>query len=320
MLSFDMPLEELKKYNGTNPCPEDIDSFWDTALEEMRKVDPDVELIPAAFQVPYAECYDLYFTGVKGARIYAKYIRPKNWQGKHPALLQFHGYGGDSGDWNDKLQFAALGFSVFSMDCRGQAGKSEDVGGVKGNTMYGQIIRGLQETADKLLFRQIFLDTAELARIAMSMPEVDEKRVCAVGGSQGGGLTLACAALEPRICRLALCYPFLSDYKRVYQIELAKEAYSELSAYFRSFDPLHEKEDEIFYKLGYIDVHNLTKRIRGEVLMASGFTDTVCPPSTQFAAYNQITSPKKLLIYPDFGHEQLPGFNDRTMEFFAEIV
>lgn len=320
MLSFDMPFGELKKYRGTNPCPEDLDSFWNNALEEMKGVDPAVELVPAAFQVPYAECYDLFFTGVKGAKVHAKYIRPKNWQGKHPALLQFHGYGGDSGDWNDKLQYAALGFSVFSMDCRGQAGQSEDVGGVKGNTQNGHIIRGLQEAPDKLLFRQIFLDTAELASIAIGMPEVDENRVCATGGSQGGGLTLACAALEPRIRRLALCYPFLSDYKRVYQIELAKEAYGELSSYFRFFDPLHEKEDEIFYKLGYIDVHNLAEKIQGEVLMATGFTDTICPPSTQFAAYNRIASPKKLLVYPDFGHEPLPGFNDRAMEFFSEIL
>jgi cephalosporin-C deacetylase len=57
------------------------------------------------------------------------------------------------------------------------------------------------------LFRQIFLDTAQLARIVMDMPEVDENRVGAMGGSQGGGLTLACAALEPRIKKAAPVYP-----------------------------------------------------------------------------------------------------------------
>jgi len=25
----DLPLEELKKYQGINPCPADIDAFWD---------------------------------------------------------------------------------------------------------------------------------------------------------------------------------------------------------------------------------------------------------------------------------------------------
>ena len=45
--------------------------------------------------------------------------------------------------------------------------------------------------------------------------------------------------------------------------------------------------------------------------------DTVCPPSTQFAAYNKITSTKDMVIYPDFGHEGLPGERDQTFAFLA---
>ena len=50
--------------------------------------------------------------------------------------------------------------------------------------------------------------------------------------------------------------------------------------------------------------------------MGVGLMDTICPPSTQFAAYNKITAPKRLEIYPDFGHEGLPGFTDKTIRFF----
>jgi hypothetical protein len=71
------------------------------------------------------------------------------------------------------------------------------------------------------MYRQIFLDTAEMARIVMDMPEVDADRVGATGGSQGGGLTLACASLEPRVRRAAPCFPFLSDYRRVWDLDLA---------------------------------------------------------------------------------------------------
>src|SRR5690606_1033304 len=224
-------------------------------------------------------------------------------------------YSGSSGSWYDKLGYVASGFSVAALDCRGQGGLSEDVGGVKGNTLYGHIIRGLDDSPEKLLYRSIFLDTAQLARIVMDMPEVDENRVGALGGSQGGALTLACAALEPRIKRLAPVYPFLCDYKRVWEMDLAKNAYQELTDYFRRFDPTHAREDEIFTTLGYIDVQYLANRIKGEVLMAVGLMDTICPPSTQFAAYNKITSKKEMVIYPDYGHEMLPGFDDMTFEF-----
>jgi len=316
---IDMPLAKLKRYRGRNPKPTDFERYWDRALKEMRAVDPQIELVKSEFQTSFAECFDLYFTGVRKARIHAKYIRPRNCPKPHPAVLQFHGYSGNTGEWCDKLNYAALGFSVAALDCRGQGGMSEDPGGVKGTTYRGHIIRGLNDRPDQLLFRHIFLDTAQLAQIVMGLPEVDANRIGAMGGSQGGGLTLACVALEPRIRRAAPTFPFLSDYRRVWEMDLAKGAYEELQAYFRQFDPRHERETDIFYRLGYIDIQHLAPRIRARVLMGTGLMDTTCPPSTQFAAYNKIRSPKTMVLYPDFGHEGLPGYNDRVFQFMAKL-
>jgi cephalosporin-C deacetylase len=315
----DLPLDQLHHYEGRNPRPPDVDAYWDAALEEMRAVDPAVELIPHSVNAPFAECFHLHFTGVGGARVYAKYLRPKNASQPHPAVLMFHGYSGSSGDWIDKLGYVARGFSVAAMDCRGQGGKSEDRGGVRGNTLRGHIIRGLEDAPEKLYYRSVYLDTAQLARIVMALPEVDPDRVGATGASQGGGLTLACAALEPRIRRAAPIYPFLCDYQRVWEMDLATQAYEELRLFFRHFDPLHEREEAYFTRLGYVDNQHLSHRIRAEVLMAVGLMDTICPPSTQFAAYNKIMAPKNLLIYPDFGHEGLPGCNDRMYEFLGGL-
>jgi cephalosporin-C deacetylase len=316
---LDLPLEELRVYQGRNPRPDDFDSYWEDALAEMRAVEPDVELVPAAFQAPHAECFHLYFTGVGGARVHAKYLRPKNAAAPHPAVLQFHGYSGSSGDWHDKLNYPGMGFSVAALDCRGQGGLSEDKGGVRGNTLHGHIIRGLDEAPEKLMYRNLFLDTAQLAAIVMDFEDVDAERVGAFGGSQGGGLTLACGALEPRIKKLAPAMPFLCDYQRVWEMDLAKFAYEELKTFFRNFDPRHEREEEIFTRLGYIDCQHLAPEIRGEVLMSTGLMDEVCPPSSQFAAFNKITAPKQHLIYPDFAHEGYPEFGDRVFAFMAGL-
>lgn len=318
-LLFDMPMEQLKTYQGRNPRPDDFDAYWDSALAEMRAVDPKVELKPAEFQVPFADCFDMYFTGVGGARVYAKLLRPKKVDKPHPAVVIFHGYTGSSGEWWDKLPYVAMGYTVAALDCRGQGGRSEDVGGVCGNTFHGHIIRGLDDAPEKLLFRQIYLDTAQLAGLVMDMDDVDASRVGAFGGSQGGGLTLACTALEPRIKRSAPMFPFLCDYKRVWEIDLAKDAYNELRDYFRLFDPCHEREDDVFKRLGYVDVQFLCPRIRAEVNMAVSLMDTICPPSTQFAAYNKITSKKSLTVYPDYGHEGLPGHGDRILQFMMGL-
>ena len=321
MPMIDKPLHELKTYVGINPRPADFDAYWDKALAELDATDPCVELIPASYRVPGVLCYDLYYIGVHGARVHAKFVRPEKIEGKIPAILSFHGYSGSSGDWSFHVMYALAGFASFAMDVRGQGGYSEDVGGVKGTTYHGHIVRGLGDPdPHRLLFRDIYLDTAELARIAMAMDFIDETRVGCQGGSQGGALTIACAALEPRIARAYPAYPFLCDYKRVWEMDLDQNAYAELRSYFRWYDPCHEHEDEIFTKLGYIDLQYLAPRIRAKLVMATGLMDNICPPSTQFAAFNRMTCEKESVIYPDFGHENLAGHSDRVFAFMCEML
>ena len=65
-------------------------------------------------------------------------------------------------------------------------------------------------------------------------------------------------------------FPFLCDYQRVWQLDLAVNAYQELRDYFRRFDPCHQREGEVFTRLGYIDVQHLAPRIRARTMMGVG--------------------------------------------------
>lgn len=320
MLLFDMPRDQLFKYEGRNECPEDIDEYWDRAVAEMEALGTDYKLQPAKVQFPNVECYELWYTGVGGALIHGRLARPAKRDGKLPAVARFHGYWGNCGDFFNLLPFVAAGCIAAGIDCRGQAGTSEDIIPVKGTTLNGHIIRGLSDpNPDKLYYRSVFLDAAQLARILMAMEDVDETRVGATGGSQGGGLTLACAALTPALNRAAPWMPFLCDYRRIWEIEMDRDAYAELHDYFRCFDPRHEHEKEIFTRLGYIDNQHLAHRIRAEVKMFTGLSDTICPPSTQFAAYNKINSKKNIYLYPDYGHEDMPEMMDMIVQFIGDM-
>src|SRR5438067_5707453 len=107
---FELPLDKLREYQGRNPRPADFEEYWDRALADMRAVDPAVELVPHDLNAPNAECFHLYFTGVGGARIHAKYLRPKGHSERRAAVVMFHGYSGNSGDWSDKLSYVGQGF------------------------------------------------------------------------------------------------------------------------------------------------------------------------------------------------------------------
>ena len=102
-------------------------------------------------------------------------------------------------------------------------------------------------------------------------------------------------------------------------MDLAQNAYAELHEWFRRFDPLHKREEQVFTQLGYIDAQHLVPRIQASVQMATGLMDQICPPSTQFAAYNKIRAPKSLRIYPDYGHEILPENPDALFQFFQQL-
>ena len=316
---LDKPIEELYTYNGSSPCPADIDEYWDKALEEMDALDFKAEFAESKFKARGIEFYDLYFTGTKNARLHAKFAKPVNIDGKAPAVLIFHGLSGSSCEWTGLIKYASQGYVTAALDTRGQGGMSQDTGGVCGTTYSTPFTRGLDGDKHDLLMRDAFLDTALIAKLIMGLDYVDESRVAATGGSQGGGLSIACAALVPKLKKCAPIEPYLSDYKRVWDMDLAVNAYEGLKYYFRHFDPRHEREAEIFEKLGYIDIQNLAKRIKAEVLMGTGLMDTIVPPSTQFAMYNKITSPKDVKIYPDYGHESLKGHDDIIFEFLSDL-
>jgi cephalosporin-C deacetylase len=165
-------------------APTIFDAFWDAALAELDNHDPQVELVPHEISAPFAQCFSLYFSSPDGSRLHAKYLRPARTENPGAAVLMFHGYTGSSGDWHDKLAYVARGQSVAALDCRGQGGKSEDHSSVTGNTHSGHIIRGLADALEgrphKLYYRQMFQDTALLARVVAGFEEVDPNRLGAM--------------------------------------------------------------------------------------------------------------------------------------------
>jgi cephalosporin-C deacetylase len=115
----DLRPEELCQWRGLNPRPKDHDAYWECALAELDTVRPEVELKPSAFTASFADCFDLSFTGVRGARIHAKYVRPKKARvpGKVPAVFFFHGYSSSAGDWTYYLPYAAEGIALRHWTC-----------------------------------------------------------------------------------------------------------------------------------------------------------------------------------------------------------
>ena len=122
-------IEALGGYYGATPRPDDFESFWQARMAEADAV-PLHYTVTQAQEVPSwdsCEFLDLWFTGMEGARLYAKFLRPRRSE-PMPLVLQFHGYPGASRSFAEQASFAGMGMALIAMDCPGQAGYSEDVG------------------------------------------------------------------------------------------------------------------------------------------------------------------------------------------------
>ena len=148
---------------------------------------------------------------------------------------------------------------------------------------------------------------------------IDLNRVYVNGASQGGGLGLVCCALNPDlISKASILYPFLSDFQKVWELGADEIAYEGLRYYTRWFDATGERTNEVFTKLGYVDVVSFASRVRCEVLFGTGLSDNICPPQTQMAVWNQLSCPKRHIFFPDFGHEEIQEFDDLLLNYYFE--
>lgn len=302
-------LEILNNYMGISLKASDFSEFWGKNIQRVKESKFEYTVKLSEIQVEGVECYDFYFVGEDGAKIYCKYARPSI-TGKYPTIFKYHGYYNDSGDWFDKIAWAKLGYNIFAMDCRGQGGKSEDNLLTKGSTLTGHIMKGIEEGPENLAYKKIFLDTVFLVEIAKTFSNVDVNKMYTFGYSQGGALSIACAALNPEIKKVFAIYPFLSDFRRVMLEPEKMEAYGEINRYFRYSDRLHKNEELFFNTLSYIDIQNFANNMKCELVMFTGLQDVLCSVESQYAFYNKFAGKKKVIVYPDFGHEDLPRVHD----------
>lgn len=131
-------------------------------------------------------------------------------------------------------------------------------------------------------------------------PEVGS--IALTGGSQGGGLTLATAALarDKGVVAAMPDVPFLCHFERAVEVCL-NGPYQELVNLWK----MRPRAVQDHYgTLSYFDCMNLASRITCPILMSVALLDTVCPPSTGFAVYNHLTSTEKeMRVYPYNEHE-----------------
>lgn len=314
MVWFDMPRPALEKHRSATTAPDDLDDFWSRELATARAAAGPTTTVPHAPDLYQGvEVFDVEFSGGLGHRIRGWYLRPAG-AGKRPVIVKFIGYGGGRGMPDEHLFWPAVGYGVLVMDSRGQ-GSTWTIGATgdpvtpeqAGPQFGGVMTRGILDPHD-YYYTRMWADAVRAVDVAAELEGADPDRIGVTGGSQGGALTLAAAALNPdKVAWACPEIPFLCDIARAITLTDAMP-YREIAHY------LSVRTDDVEQArrtLSYIDCAVLAPRITAPVLMTTGLMDDICPPSTVFAAYNAIPGDKEIEVHDFMGHASPATFPER---------
>ena len=314
MPSIDWPLEQLKQYKPPLNREADFDDYWRTTVAEATAQPLNAELIPIDFPARGLQCFAVRFDGFKGGRIAGWYVRPDS-NGKFPGLCVYHGYSGRGPRPLDLIAYAQQGICVLSMDCRGQNGQSQDAAVYSEGYVAGWMTQGIRDPRS-YYYRYVYADAVRALELLARRDEVDAKRLAITGVSQGGGITLAVAALSDRP-QLALAdVPFLCDFRRGVAITTIGP-YPEIPLFLKSFPHLFE---QAFRTLSYCDNLNLAPMIKCRTVISNCLWDDICPPSTIYAVYNHMACEKQMELYPFHKHEVPHDHNETKFRLITEVL
>jgi cephalosporin-C deacetylase len=308
----DLPLEELRLYEPEATEPADLEAFWGQTLAQARTTAAELELGAEQPKLAGVTAHQVRFRGLDDAPIAGWLMRPDG-DGPHPGLVFYHGYGGRGARPLDLYPIAAQGIAVLSMDCRGQDGDSPDIPPVDGGHYSGWITRGLPGPV-MYYYRYVYSDAVRALDALAGLDSVDDHRLAVTGGSQGGGLALAAAALSGRASFVWADIPFLCDFPRA--VSLGEAPYTEIATYLRRHPDL---EETAFRTLSYFDVANLARLVTCPAVVTVGLWDLICPPSTIFGTYKRLSSvDKDLVVYPFMGHELTYDMSERRLRALVQ--
>lgn len=275
---------DFQHYEPKTTRQTDFKKFWKDALAESAATPLDVKMtrVPEkctdtvdAFKVSYAT--------LGGRRIYGWYARPKA-PGKYPAQVRYPSSGiyplagPEAAADRCCLWILIHGFDVdlSNMPTGDDPGKNYWTAGI--------------ESPKTSMWRTIYISLVRAVDFMVAQPEVDPKRVAVTGGSQGGGLSMAAAGLDPRI---GFCMPSHNGLPRLDWTVKYEPGYWPFGM---GAKPKGQTEEQFLTTLSYFDAANFTQDIQCPVVAAVGMMDTVTAAGNQICAVAHVPKGQLYLI------------------------
>jgi cephalosporin-C deacetylase len=287
-----MPAEEIRK-------------FWEQTRAALAEVKMDARVEPVEEsdvftmegRIRTRTIYRVIMSSFEGRRIRAWYTVPtgqppaRGW----PAIMEVPGYGGIMPLPTHLVQY---GYATLSLYPRSQ-GESLKEWEIESGT---RLVYHVTDR-DRYYYRGTYMDCVRGVDFLHSRAEIDTNRIGVWGFSQGGGLSLATAALDHRVSAAVAGVPWLCNFPVA--AEITTSPYVELHDYL-AVHP--EERDRALATLAYFDQLTLADAIACPTLIGSAIIDEVHPLRTVMPVFEKIQALKSIIVYPDLDREYRTDF------------
>ena len=287
-----------------------LEAFWSETLSELGAVDADVTVEPApTLSGREYTTSKISLTSWNDVRLRGWYSVPKDApRGRLAAVLTVPGY---SGSKLIPFHLVQAGYAVLTLFPRGQ-GESITEWDLEKAT---KLTYNLTDR-DSYYYRGAYCDCVRGIDFLCSQDEIDPERIGMWGRSQGGGLTLTTACLDPRLKAGVAEEPFLCNYPVAIE-NVRTKPYVELSDYLEAHP---EDREAALETLSWYDPMSLAHRITCPVLVNIGMKDETCPYRTIMPVFEKITCQKALMTYPDLAHSPCTDFNNHAKHWLDRYL
>ena len=288
---------DVEKIKPTVENPADFEVFWKQALEESAKIPMEPKLTHAPeFSTGTYTAYYVQYQTYKNKVYFHGLLTVPTKPGKHPAILRVPGAGVRSLSPMTELDLAnyvslQVGIHGIPVNLPKEAYRNLSRG-----ALY-QYNRFNIQDRDAYYYKRVYIGCARAIDLLSELEWVDAERIGVCGHSQGGALTFATTYLNPKVKFYYAHYPALAD--------MTGYLHSRGGGWphiWRNGADANIDKSAATTTIPYYDVVNFARRVNVPGVMACGYNDTTCCPTSMFSVYNVISSPKELALYNEIGH------------------
>ncbi len=280
---------------GLKQEPSDFDTFWAGQKEALADIpiDPQVTLHSSS---TYTKTYRVNLASIDNRRVYG-YITIPEGNGPFPAMLTFPSFGNTSTLVQPEVALAErAGVISVSMSVLNVEPDEVDPNGYSPSEV---------SAPETNFYRYVLLGGVRMIDYIYSRSDFDGVNIGALGVSQGSGLALLLAGLDDRVTLLAGSNPSHCENAGLHFDKASGFPYFIHES--RTSNGSYAHELATVDATAYYDGVNFAKRFDGPTLMLTGYRDDVNPPSTVFAAFNNLKGPKIMVHSLDLNHYQNPN-------------